>query len=538
MSQPSRIGLILFPFFVFASVWFAFRRGYGAQVIQASEGLRQGAGTTFGILYMAVAFLTIIAVIYALFMLGGVRIGGMKAHRRVTPFEAIAVGFAASTSMMLLFWAGGEPIFHVHQPPAIFGMRAFSAETQIFARAAAYLHWGVLAHMTFALFLIAFSVSVGTLRQNRSVISLFKGYRLGRPSLGADFLDGIIIIFATLTLIGMLGGAVVSLASQIGPLFGIKVGSGGILTILTILIFCAIILAARPIGLTMATVARVALVTLLILLLFIFLLGPKGYILGGGFKAIGVMVRDFPDFMLGGAGMVRGDWTMRWTITHLGNWFVLAPLVGYFLSRTARGYSVGQAVCYLAIIPMLLTILVILVIGGLALSVDGRSGGGLWSGMTPYGTDSATLRAVGSLWGAPVLKVLLLLVGASAFVTFAAAMIHAILHITVPGDDSNAKVIMYRRTALVIFGLALGFAGWAVIHYGGMGSVAAVGRLGAIPGMLMTLGCVITVIRLGLLPSHRLKPPEAEVDADAYRTQTALKVEPVGSVKLDRRRGK
>ncbi len=538
MPQPSRIGLIVFPFFVFAGVWFAFRRGFGAQTIQVAEGLRQGAGMTFGILYMAIAVLTIIAVFYGLIMLGKVQIGGKGAFRRVTPGEAIAVGFAASTSIGLLFWAAGEPLFHVHRPPGDFGITPLTRDAQIMARAAAYLHWGVLAHMTYALFLIGFSVSVGTLRQGRSATSLYHGYRLQRLSLSSDLLDGMIIIFATLALIAMLGGAVISVSAEIVALMPVSMGPAGLLTILLLMVFAAIILAARPIGTSMAAVSRAGLATLMILLLLVFILGPKGFILTGGFKAIWVMLRELPDFMLAGIGMGRDDWTLRWTITHFGNWIIFAPLVGYFLSRAARGYSVSEAVVCFAIVPMLLTILAILIFGGLALSIDSRSGGGLWSGVEQFGTDSALLRSVGSLWGAPVLKTLLLLVGITAFVTFAAAIIHAILHIAVPGEDSDRRVITNRRVALVLFGLALAFAGWACIRYGGMGSVAAVGRLGVIPGVLITLACIIGVLRLGLLPAHRLKPPDADIDASAYRTQTAVQVEPVGSVKLDKRRGK
>jgi len=531
------MALVAIPFFVFAGVWLAYRRGLGGVIMLWTERARELAGATFSWLYLGVGALSILVVLLAVICIGTVRIGGKDAPMRVIPVEAVALGFAASTSVGLLFWAAGEPLFHMHNPPPVNGIRRMSSEAQILARSATYLHWAVLAHMTFGLFMIGFAIATGTLKGRRSVESVLAGTGLRRRAAWGDLLDGIIFIFAILALVAALASAAVSITAQGLAISGTRLGTGMLTGVLVALVLASVFLGARPLGSSLAAVARVSLFLLLIFLLLIVILGPKGYILGGGLKALWWMIKYFPSLMFNGFLDAPGGWAGRWTITHLGGWMLLAPIVGYALSRAARGYTLASAVRYLVIAPMFLSILTILVLGGLALSVD-RTGGQIWAELPPLGTDSALLLALNELWAPRLMRVILLILSVLFFITFAGAATHAILHITVPGDDSDRRVIMERRALLLFWMIAFGFGGWCLLHYGGIGTMSSVSRLGAIPGVFITLGAVLAVFRLCLTAPKKLRPPEP-VDPAAYRHQkqfddNAAKV--VGTVKRGHRR--
>lgn len=511
MHNPPRMALVVIPFFVFAGVWLTYRRGFGGLITSWTEAAREMAIASLSWLYIGVGALSILVVFLAVITIGTVRIGGKEAPARVTPAEAVAVGFAAGTSVGLLFWAAGEPLFHAHSPP--FNIVPMTREAQIMARSAAYLHWGVLSHMTFGLFMIAFAVATGTLRGRRSVESVIAGARLTRRAAWGDLLDGIVFIFAILALVSALASASVSITAQGLALSGTGLRPGLLTGVLITLVLVSVLLGARPMGTSLAALSRVSLGLLLIFLLLVLILGPKGFILGGGFRALGAMFTNFPALMFGGFLDDPRGWAGRWTITHLGGWMLLAPLVGYALSRAARGYTLADAVRYLVIAPMLLSLLCILILGGLTLAMDQRLGGAIWAEVPRMGTDSALLLALNELWMPRTMRVLLLILSALFFVTFAGAMFHAILHIVVPGDDADRRVIIERRALMLISLLAFGFAAWCLLHQGGMGVVASVSRLGAIPGVFVALGAVLTVFRFCMTAPRHLQPPVPGGDA-------------------------
>ena len=536
MPSPPRMALVVIPFFVFAGVWMAFRRGFSGPLVTWSELARERAGELLSWLYLGVGAASILVVFLAVVLIGTLRVGGPGAAPRLTPFEAVAVGFAASTSIGLLFWAGGEPLFHAHNPPPVGTIAPMSGRAQVMARSAAYLHWGILAHMTFGLFMIGFAVATGTLGARRSVESVIAGARLRRRAAWGDLLDGIVFVFVILALLAALASAAVSITAQGLAISGMPLPQGVLTGVLVALVLTSVFIGARPMGRSLATTARVSLVLLLVFLLIVLILGPKGYTIGGGGKALWLMIREFPALMFSGFLDGSQGWAGQWTITHLGGWMLLGPLVGYALSRAAQGYTIAQAVSYLVILPMLLTLLCILVLGGLTLSVD-RPDGELWTRLPMLGTDSALLLAMNELWMPKTLRVLLLILSILFFVTFAGAATHAIVHIAVPGDDSDRRIIAERRALLLVWTLGLGFGGWCLLHYGGMGVVASVSRLGAIPGVFIALGAALAVFRLCLTPVRRLYPLVEEVDpVDRRGPKRGGAAEVVGTVKRAQRR--
>lgn len=536
MPSPPRMALVVIPFFVFAGIWLAFRRGLSGTLMGWSDSARTVSGELLSWLYLGVGAASILLVLLATILIGTVRIGGPQAPLRVTPFEAVAVGFAATTSVGLLFWAAGEPLFHVHRPPHIDGIRPLSTEAQIIARSAAYLHWGVLAHMTFGLFMIGFALATGTLGARRSVESVVAGARLRRRAAWGDLLDGIVFIFVVLALFSALASATVSITAQGLAISGTPLPPGVVTGVLVALVLTAVFIGARPPGRSLAAAARVSLVLLLVFLLLVVLLGPKGYILGGGGKALWWMIRDFPALMFEGFLDGARGWAGQWTITHLGGWMLLAPVIGYTLSRVAQGYTLTDAVVYLVLAPMVISILCILVLGGLTLSID-RTGGEIWAALPTHGTDSALLLAMNDLWMPKTMRVLLLLLSILFFVTYAGAATHAIMHIVVPGEDASPRVIVERRALLLVWALGFGFGGWCLLHYGGTGVIASVSRLGAIPGVFITLGAALAVFRLCLTPIRRLYPPVEEVGPARHRASDGRDAaEVVGTVRKGHRR--
>lgn len=513
MPNPSRLVLVAIPLFVFAGVWMLTRRGLGPAIISASGWAREASIATLSWLFLGVGMLAIIVVLLAALLIGTVKIGGKDAPLRVTPGEGVAIGFAATTSLSLLFWAGGEPLFHFHVPPEDFSVRAESRDAAIIARAAAYFHWAVLSHAIFGLFMVAFAISAGTLGGRASVESALAGRKLLRPTAWGDLVDTLVVLFAVLAVIGTVATAAVSIMAQGLSFSGTGLRPFAMTALVIALVLAAVFIGARPIGASMATASRVTLGLLMLFLVLVVVMGPKGPIIIGGFRGLVAMVREFPTLMFGGFLGYPQDWAGRWTMTHLGSWLVLAPLLGYTLSRAAQGYSLLMAIRMFVFAPMLLSILVIWVLGGLTLAMD--DGGKIWAQVPRLGSDSALLLAMNNLWAPRMMRGLLLLLSVLFFITFAGAMTHALVHIGVTGPDADRRVITERRALLILWTIGLGGAGWSLVHYSGASATMAVSQLGAIPGVFIALGVAFTVLRLSLGGPSRLHPPLPPVDPGA-----------------------
>lgn len=524
MRNTTRMGLIVMPILLLIGLWAVAKKGRMDSVVAASEKLRVAGFEMLGWLFIGVAVLAIIATILGAGMLGRIKIGGPDALPRLSPFECTAVGVAASTSIGLLFWASAEPLFHARSLPGVFDVMRNSLEAQVLGRSAAYLHWGILAHLIYGLFMIGFAITVHTQWGAPSLDSVLSGPRHGqRLRVRGGLMDGASIGFGLLALVAGLAGGAIVIAALTSHLTGMRFGGGSAAVIVAILAVSAVLVGARPVSRSYAALACAGLILLYIFLLALFILGPsKGFVLGGGLRALWWSVKYFPQFMIDG---LSGVWSERWTIVYLGGWMTFGPLVGYFMSRAARGYSLANALRMFIFAPMFITILTILIIGGVTLALDRNSGGAIWAAVQGRGPDDAIIVMLSMLRGSILLKCLLVALLTLFLVSFAGGIVHAVLYMVVPGDDADRRVIADRRAGLIVMLLLFAGASMAALRWNIIPGMEAVARLGAFPGVIITLLTALAVLRLCFTPAHKLAPPKAKLDGGKAGKQERLKLE-------------
>lgn len=508
MATPLRLSLLLAPFVALIVLWLVGQGGLGAQIITLAEQLRLWFSTLFAWVFLATAFVAILAVCGACAAHGDLRIGGPNEKRRMSDFEAVAVGFAACTSMGLLFWSAAEPLFHAYDPPLAMKHAANSRGAQTLALAAGVFHWAVLAQAIFGVFMVAFAIAVQTIGYTSSLDGVVFGSRPDRARWGFSVLDGLAVFFATLLLVG-------GLASAVGPImrwgFGdmlppdLALGIGVVIAMLLILL-CG----ARPPATSYGSLAKVSLILLLGILVACFFLGPIGKILGGGLKAMLWTVTNSPKLMFGGFAEYRDGWPVAWTVTHLAGWMIFAPLIGFFLSRAARGFRLDDAVIYFIMCPALIVMLVVLIFGGLSLATDQSTRGAVWQILDREGPGVAIYFILDKLRGGYVLTLALTAATVMAFVGFAAAALHATMRIVAPGVDDAPSVVANRRGAIFLWIFLFGITSWLVAAFGLGSLVEAVGRLGGLPALLLSVLVVVSVLRFCFVPTSKLKPLHIE----------------------------
>lgn len=524
MRNTTRMGLIVMPILLLVCLWAAAKKGRMGSVIAASEKFRLAGFEMLGWLFIGVAVLAVLAMLLGAGMLGRIKIGGPDALPRLAPFECKAVGVAASTSIGLLFWASAEPLFHARSLPGAFDVMRNSLEAQVLGRSAAYLHWGILAHLIYGMFMIGFAITVHTQWGAPSLDTVLSGPRFGkRLRVRGGLMDGASIGFGLLALVAGLAGGALVMSALMSHLSGTPHGGGTAAIIVAILAILAVMIGARPVSRSYAALACAGLTLLYVFLLALFILGPsKGFVLGGGLRALWWSIKYSPQFMIDG---LNGVWSERWTIVYLGGWMTFGPLVGYFMSRAARGYSLANALRMFVFAPMFITILTILIIGGVTLAVDRNSGGAIWVAVQGRGPDDAIVATLSMLRGSILLKCLLLVLITLFLVSFAGGIVHSVLYMVVPGDDANRRVIADRRAGLIVMLLLFAGAAIAAIRWNMVPGIEALARLGAFPGVIITLLSALAVLSLCFTPASKLAPPKTKPDAGKGGQQGTLKLE-------------
>lgn len=515
MATPLRAGVLTAPFLALVLVFIAGWTGFGPQLTVFAQAASAWLMQSLGWLFMVVGIIAVVATVALYGLLGGIRIGGSEARPGHSAFTAIAIGVAASTSLGVLFWATAEPVYHVHQPPRSMGLLPLSLDAQTFALYASMIHWAVIANVMNALCMIVFGLTIHNLKRHPTLDGAIFRAEHARPV--GSVLDSFLVFFATLMVVGAFASCAVALSGEMTRFGSNQPNAAALFAIALAMVFVIFVAGARPIRTIYAILARAALILMILMMVVTLLIGPSGDILGGGFFALWEMIWALPS-MLSFTGLSNGDvWPQTWTMTHWGNAMLLAPLTGLFLSRAARGFQVGDAIFYFAIIPAAITMLWIMVFGGLAISIDEATNGSIWTAISQGSADDAAYRALWALPGGESLMIAFIALIALAFATFAAAMLHAVMRICAPGTDSDPAVGAARGSIASLWCVGLGLTGWGFASYGVGPVIDTLAKLGSLPALFVTVGFLIAALRLILRPRslNTVKKPEpVHIDFD------------------------
>lgn len=81
---------------------------------------------------------------------GDVVIGGAGAKPEYTMWQWFSMSLKGGIGTGILFWAMGEPIFHMAAPPAAAGAQPFTREAGLFAISQTMLHWTIAQYAMYS----------------------------------------------------------------------------------------------------------------------------------------------------------------------------------------------------------------------------------------------------------------------------------------------------------------------------------------------------------------------------------------------------
>ena len=336
-----------------------------------------------------------IFVLFCLFLIvspwGRVRLGGNEATPDYTYVGWFAMLFAAGMGIGLMFYGVSEPMSHFSTslggPVLEDGMRTDWAPlggaagdemaSVRLGMAATIYHWGLHPWAIYAIVALAlalFTYNKGLPLTIRSAFYPIFGERIwGWTGHVIDTLA----VFATLFgLATSLGFGATQANAGLNELFGIPVGSGTEVVLITAITAVALISVLRGLDGGVKVLSEINMGLAFLLLVFVLLVGPTVAILTGFADSLLAYVEFLPA-LSNPLGREDVNFSQGWTAFYWAWWISWSPFVGMFIARVSRGRTVREFIICVLLIPSLVCVLWMSVFGGTAIHqviADGFTG--------------------------------------------------------------------------------------------------------------------------------------------------------------------
>lgn len=380
--------------------------------------------------------------------------------------------FAAGTSGVAIYWGFSEWFQYATAPP--FGLEPLSREAMTMASTYSFFHWGPSAYGLYATVAVVFGFFFFVKREETNRPSTACASVIGEKN-AKGLMGKVIDIVYMMGIIGAVSAAIglstPLISAIIVDLFNIEYSlmiDAGILVFFTVFFVFGVYGGLQK---SMKFISNMKLVLVIGLLAFVFLIGPKTYMLNTFTDSVGTLFSDYFKMMFATEPHSNGTFPQSWTLFFFAWWSAYALNTGIFLARISRGRSIRQ----------------------LVLGATGASCIGCWFhfiilgyyGMNAYqtglldvisiyqnqGITTAIIEIIKTMPFATVVLFVMLLVMAVSTVTVinsAAYTLSIVSTNNLPADEEPAR---FNR---IFWAIALGAIGLVLIFIGGLGPIQTI----------------------------------------------------------------
>lgn len=303
----------------------------------------------FGFFYIVLGFGTVCTAFYLAFSkYGAIRLGKLEKPR----YGNFAWGSMIFTSTMaadILYWSLIEWGYYYTASP--FGLTNLTlAEKQDWASAYPLFHWGITPWSFHIVCAVAFGYMIHVKQRKKQKLS-----EACRPLFGKRIDGAFGTVIDVFSIVGLLAGTATTfslatplLSAAISAVFGIPESRE--LTLIILCIIAAVYTSAVLLGIKgISHLAKISVGCFLSLVLFVFLFGPKQYIIETSITGIGKMLHHFIPLSTwmdplrisgsGGAGFPQ-----QWTIFYWAYWIAWFVATPFFIGTISEGRTVRNTV--------------------------------------------------------------------------------------------------------------------------------------------------------------------------------------------------
>ncbi len=438
--------------------------------------------------------LVLVAVVYVS-PLSHVKIGGNAAEPLLTRTRWFFITLCTTLAVGVLFWTTAEPIFHLHEPPASWGLAAGSADAAVFSLSAVMFHWAFTPYAIYAVPSLVFALAFYNCKLPFSISSslqpVFGAHVLGRK---AQIIDTVALYALVTGMASSLGTGAITLVGGLGQLADIDTTPFSLGVAISLIVATFVLSAASGLQKGIVRLSLVNAWLLLLLGFFVFVFGPTVFILAFGAESLGAYLGNFFKLSLF-TGAASGDtWPQSWSVFNWAVWFAWAPVTALFLGKIACGYTVREFIRMNLVYPALFAIAWVSVLSGTAIHTDMTGGGVLYATLNEAGVENLLFRLFQQFPASQVMTVVLVFVAFISYVTAADSNTDAIGDLCTTGFTADSD----DRSALgfkILWGAIIGVVSWTMVSFVGIDGIKTLSNLGGLPAAVITLATSLTLLK-------------------------------------------
>ena len=424
---------------------------------------------------------------------GNVVLGDPGEKPEFSDLSWYAMLFSAGMGVGMLFWGAGEPVSHFLHPPI---GEPGTAEAGRQAMVYSAFHWGLHAWGIYTV--CAVGVAYYGFRKRKkylvssSVMDVFDNASVNRwLKIFSDLVATLAIVFGVAASLGL---GIIQISSGMKYVYGINATTKhGMIAIISVMTILFIISATTGLKKGIKILSNLNMGVAILLLLFVFLVGPKLFILKVFVDTIGQYLGDLfkLSFKIAPFTPAYESWMKGWTLTYFTWWIAWAPFVGIFIARISKGRTIKELILGSLIIPTLFCILWFSVFGGAGLHLEMIGNG------------------IGELIGKDVAISLFAMLQQFPFYKFTSGVaIFLLFTFLITSADSATFVISMMTTEgdldpgigmKVLWGVIMSTLTILLVLFGGIGALQAAALTSAFPFCLVLILITISVhVRLSM----------------------------------------
>lgn len=489
------------------------------QVGPVTEAIQAGIGTNLGWLYMATTTFFLGAALFLMFSrFGNIRLGPDDSRPEFSTMAWFAMLFTTGMGIGLVFFGVAEPLTHLNTPRSD-TLDAGTPEAVGEAFASTLFHWSFhpwAIYIAVGLSLGYFAFRKGLpLRPASALYPLLGDRAFGWVGNIVDILAVFGTIFGLATSLGL---GTMQINSGLNDVFGIPVNGTSQTVIICVITAIALYSVLSGIDKGMRRLSVLNLWLAFILMFFIFLVGPKLWMVSAMFTGTGDYLANivpwslsFPSPM---ADETAATFAADWTLFYWGWWISWSPFVGIFLARISYGRRIRDFILGALFAPAVISVLWFGIFGGAGTYYELFDDN--FAGFNLEDEAEAAYQLVDVLPLAPIVATLtslfLILVVTIFFITSSDSG-SLVVDMLTNGGDSNPS-----RAQRAFWALSEGGVTLVLLVLGGEEALTALQAASVSTGLPFAIVLVFMLIGLFMALSRERKPGEPKtIRAEDYR---------------------
>ncbi len=430
-------------------------------------------------------------------------LGGPGARKLLNKWQMFAVVLTTNIGAGILFWCTYEPLNYLKNPPLAAHAAPNSPEAAMFAISTVYLHWTFTPYAIPSIVGLMFAFAYYNMKKPFSLgapLSPLMGkYGQGKPG---QVVDAVCLFALAAALAAALSGAAMLMGAGINHVFGFKGQPSNFMLgcIMAAIMITAILAAISGLVKGIRAIATVNTYFLIAFLAMILFLGPTRFILDLAVEGFGYFLGHYFEKVTFTGAANNEAWPHQYTQMLFAAFFAWAPIMGVFLGRIAKGYSVRAFLVFNVILPGLFTGIWMAVFCGAVVHMELREGFNMAAQLSTGDPSKVLFTFLNHLPLASVLIPVLLITAFLSFVTTADGCTDAMSNISSKGiSPEHQESSMLTKIA---WGLVMGLLAYIMASSERIDGVRKLSSMGGWPATFLCLAVAICAVMVVANPAR------------------------------------